>query len=259
MKNSNLPQTLVAILIFVFSLTIYGSPSNNENVQELSYEDILKELSSPSNSIKTKNSYQSKDPFENVKIHLGVGLVSSVVSVTNAPHLKTIWKNSDGELIEELPTDEEELKTISKEIVADKSQNFGAYPDGIQLSLGIDLFSDNWYAEGSLRSYNDASFSGGTLSLKEFDLKIVYQTSSTSGLRYKFGSGLSARYLDIYYTINGKTYEYSTPSSILLTGIESKLTNLVGISLELSKRTSLIGETTDSGAIDFLVRLDSHF
>src|SRR5687768_11923564 len=110
------------IKLFVVALTLHYNPlvwsnspweKDSTDTVELTYEDLLTELNSRRSKIE-KNTYQ---PSDDLLIHAGLGFVSS-------------------------------FSTIS---VDGQTQSW--QQNGLELSVGTDLASQQWYAEGTFRNY----------------------------------------------------------------------------------------------------------
>lgn len=128
---------------------------------------------------------------------------------------------------------------------------------GIQATLGIDLFSDNWLAEGSARNFSSYDYGNTNVALKEFDLKVVFHKKFAPKLGFKAGAGMAARYLQISNQ-NGSN-DYTTPASVFTGGIELLAARNLTLAGEVSARTALISETIDKNSYDMTVRIDANF
>lgn len=130
---------------------------------------------------------------------------------------------------------------------------------GFQASLGIDLLSPNWMAEGITRSFGESSDDQTTkVALKEFELKIHYRNRLSRRLGVRMGGGLSARYM----TIRSATtlpIEYTTPSSVATLGFDFFLNDRLSLGADLSARNTMTGETPDANSYDAALRMDTHF
>jgi hypothetical protein len=170
------------------------------------YENIVEELrSSAQKEVKTIT-----DPFEELKIHAEVGLVSNYISINS-------------------PTSNRMTGLLS----------------GFEVQFGIDLFSPYWQAETSLKNFSTTQINRLTsASLKEFDLKIVHIEPLQKRIYLKMGAGLAARYLK---TTNAQnlTSETSTPSSLIDLALFNQLSRNVSIGAEIGHRSSLISDTSD--------------
>jgi hypothetical protein len=228
-----LTSTLTLLsLMLLFNTSVQAQSSSDDLV---GFDGIIKELSTGS---KSRYLYDNSNPFDNILIHAGIGLVTSHISL--APN---------------------GIKEVS------------GFHKGIEATLGIDLFSKYWKAEGSVRSFGDEKISDFPVSLKEFDLKIVYEDYVRKSLKYSIGFGLAARYLDITYEgplsadeiISSAassaliSEKHTTPSSLISVGASTYISKGLSLGVEFSYRSALISETIDKSAFDALVRIDTHF
>lgn len=188
------------------------------------YEAIITDLKSSTSTTKLPT---PNDPFADIQIHGGVGIVTSLLTVKTPDRVTR-----------------------------------SGFQNGFEASLGIDLFSPRWMAEGAIRRYTSSELDRfTTVTLHEFDLRAVYRTSPHRYLRWRFGMGLAGRFLEIKSRIGEAlaTNEYSTPSSIVSIGIESSITREFSVGTELSYRSAIIEETSDRSAIDGSIKLGAHF
>lgn len=188
----------------------------------IGYEQIVKELSGPSSSGRTTGSARNvEDPFANIMIHAGVGMVTTF-GQAHAPQGSINYNQS-----------------------------------GIQATLGIDLFNPNWIAEGSARSFAKSEYDQAHVALREFDIKFLYKDSITKGIGYRLGAGVAARYMAI--DLAGVHTEYTTPASLFGAGLDLNFTKHVSAGIDVSSRNALVAETGDRNSMDATVRLDAHF
>ena len=190
-----------------------------------SYEDIVKELSGPS-SVST-NFRSANTQFDKIRLHAQVGAVASRVAL---------------QLPSGLPS----------------KVNLG----GAEAIIGIDLFSQRWIAEGAIRSYNPEDFADSEISMKEFDLRVVHQVPLWKAMDFRWGLGMSARYLSFSNQFASSTdtpLEYTTPASVLLLGAQTKFNHAVGLTAEIAYRSRLVSDTIDRNSIDGSVRVSGSF
>lgn len=224
-------------VLFLITFTLLASPlvqaaasvSGDED-GEIGYEDIVKDLSkdvSREEKRVSENSSRARarrtgeqSSLDDVMIHGGVGLTQMFGTVGAASRVHLAQQ-------------------------------------GVQATLGIDLFSNNWMAEGAARNFTARDYDRTAVSLKEFDLKIVYHNTFAPKLQYRLSSGLAARYLKIE-GVNG-TEDYKTPSSIFAAGADYLLSRTISIGGELATRSALISETADKNTYDMTLRLDANF
>lgn len=235
MKTSKI--TFLAFVSIAFTLICSplvqaaGSVSGSIDDEEIGYEDIVKDLSkdvskeqrrtaeTTSRATARRNGPQTS--LDDVMIHGGVGFTQMFQTVSY-----------DGNRTQ-----------ISQR--------------GIQATLGIDLFSDNWLAEGSARNFSSSDYGKTSVALKEFDLKVVYHNKFAPKLGLKLGGGVAARYMQISNQ-NGSN-GYTTPASVFTGGIELLAARNLTLAGELSARTALISETVDKNSYDMTLRIDANF
>lgn len=224
--GGNLPHSLSVVLFSLLAQSLLLNSAWAQSDQDNSffnYESIVSELSSS----KTQSNPSNYDPFADVRIHAGVGLVSSLISL----------QTFDGD-------------------------RFSGFQNGFEANLGIDLFSPLWMAEGAIRRYSVSELDRSTSSaLHEFNLKIIYRTPASRSLKLHFGFGLAARFLELKRKIQNQVQneEHSTPSSILSIGLESPLSRELSLGVELGYRSAMVRDTIDRSAMDASLKLAAHF
>lgn len=188
--------------------------------EEVSYDDLVNQL----NKKKTSVIRGANDPFDDIQLHAGLGLITSANSV-----------NTGGE------------KDVLK------------YQNGFQLSLGIDLFSPHWTAETALRNFGQAKSGTETRSLREFDLKFMHRDTLSGKAGFRLGAGIGNRYLKIDDPTNNIGINDNTPTALFFGGIDAFASKKLSLGLEAGLRTSMINQTADKSAVDLTVRLDTYF
>lgn len=129
---------------------------------------------------------------------------------------------------------------------------------GIQGALGIDLFSPNWMAEGTLRSFGEDGDANLRASVHEFELKSYYKNRLNERFGYRAGLGITGRYLTVKRG-NESPIEYTTPMTVATLGGDAFVTDRVSFGADISARNALIGETIDHSSYDLTIRVDAHF
>ncbi len=136
---------------------------------------------------------------------------------------------------------------------------------GIQVAGGIDLFSRQWRAEGTLRNFGETTEQATHVSVQEFELKILFHDRLPGQLGFHAGAGLSARYMSIHrpfavspvaggpHSNNG---DYTTPTSLASGGLDFFLSDRLTIGLELAARDAVVSETIDQSSFDTTLRID---
>lgn len=207
---------LVAFSLFSAPTLVQAAPANSE-YEEVSYEDLLNELSAK----KQKVTQSSSSSFDDVRLHAGIGYINSFTNIST------------------------------------HSQNFNRHANGIQLSLGMDLFSPNWYSEGVFKNYGVTSSGSEEFTLRELDLKIGYTNRLESIWSYSISSGLSNRFLRFSDTSKGISVDETTPSLIVSTGFMAQVHKHLSLGAEVSAHTSMVNRTSDKNSFDFAFRLNT--
>jgi len=186
--------------------------------EEVSYDDLVNQINKRKNSVVR----DANDPLDSIKIHAGLGLLTSANNVNTGRGGDTL-----------------------------------KYQNGFQLSLGIDLFSPQWAAEMALRNFGQAKSGTETRSLREFDLKFMHRDMISSGSGYRAGAGIGTRYLKI--DDGDVNIDDSTPTALIFGGLDVYAAKNFSVGLESGFRTSMVNQTADRGSLDLTIRLDTYF
>lgn len=213
------PFLMIAIFIILPCARTLALPGGDE-YDEVTYEDLVQRISQKKNQISRS---QTEPQLESLMIHAGFGLTTAVNSI-----------NINGK------------DTL-------KSQN------GFQLSLGIDLFSENFMAEGAIRNFGQSYSGFETRSLREFDLKLLYHDKYANHTGFHLGSGLGTRFLKISDSASNVNISDTTPALIAVGGIDAYVARNTSVGFEMGWRSALVTSTIDKNAMDLTVRLDSSF
>lgn len=130
----------------------------------------------------------------------------------------------------------------------DISPNF--YHSGMQISLGMDLFSEHWYSETAFRNFGASKSDSRELFLKELDFKIGHKNNITGAIEYRFSLGVSTRTIRLSDELAGFHQESKNPALISGIGLLSSLPNsplLLG--LELNYRSLMVANEFDKGSM----------
>ncbi|KYG64903.1 hypothetical protein AZI86_11940 [Bdellovibrio bacteriovorus] len=207
---------VLAISSALFTSTLVQAASDNQgDYQEVSYDDLLNELSAKKRAV-TKT---TKSDLDEVRLHAGIGYANSFTNI------------------------------------ATQNQNFNRHAAGIQLSVGMDLFSPNWYSEGVFRNYGQNSSGSEEFSLREIDLKIGYTNKLESIWSYTLSSGLSNRFLKFSDANTAINVDETTPSLVISTGFMGQIHRNLSIGAEVGARSALVNRTADKNSFDFAFRL----
>lgn len=221
---------LSVVLPLTLSKAMAASISDDDTDYQ-NYDSIVEDLQKQSDKkpaasrLSTSRNWfsnsSSKDPFENVWIHAGVGFVQATQNLS-------------------LPS----------------GLNAHMAGRGVQVAVGIDILGPNLQAEGAVRTFGETSDSATGISLKEFDLKVLFKARRNT-LGFRAGGGLSARYLTV--RTGTETYDVTTPASVVTIGGDFFITPSVSLGIDLATRNAMISETFDKTSYDGTLRLDTHF
>jgi hypothetical protein len=198
---------------------------SSANTEEVPFEELVKELNS---KVSIKDRIQTGsikiDPFESLQIHFSLGLIQTVNSL----------------------------------LVSDKA--ISRLEDGVQLGLGIDLFSPEWVAEGLLKNYGRSTQNDSSLALREFDLRLSYlQQAPQNKMKFRLGNGLGARYLRYTNKWSGDSQFQTTPIYLLGFGLIIPVGDHFDFGVEVQGHLALINETMDRHGLSLILRLDNFF
>ncbi len=203
-----------ALVTVLFSTMVQAA----DDYEEVSYDDLVQQIHQKKNNV-VRN---ANDPLDALKIHAGVGLLTSANNVNTGRGSDTM-----------------------------------KYQNGFQLSLGIDLFSPEWASEMALRNFGQARSGSETRSLREFDLKLMRRDHISSSTGFRAGAGIGTRFLKINdVDVN---IDDSTPTAMIFGGLDIYAAKNFSVGAEAGFRTSMVNQTADKGALDLTIRLDTYF
>jgi hypothetical protein len=219
---------LLAAAVAAWGQISFADVDSSASADELNYDSIVDQLSKENSAMDatTRAKQMNRlgaDPLDLVVMHGGVGFTTFVQRV----HLPS-------------------------------GPSYTLNQRGIQAALGIDLFSPNWMAEGTARSFGEEGDSTVRSSVQEFELKVLYKDRTSKYLGFRAGGGLSGRYLTIKEQGQDEK-EYTTPTSVATVGGDIFFTDKFSIGADINARSALIGETIDRNSFDATLRLDTHF
>lgn len=206
---------LVASSFFTLSTLVQAATDGRGDYQEVSYDDLVNELNAKKRTLVKKD----RSDLEDVRLHAGIGYANSFTNI------------------------------------ATQKQNFNRHAAGIQLSVGMDLFSPNWYSEGVFRNYGQNSSGSEEFSLREIDLKIGYTGKLESIWSYTLSSGLSNRFLKFSDAATGISVDETTPSLVISTGFMGQIHKNLSLGAEVGARSAVVNRTADKNSFDFAFRL----
>lgn len=207
--------------LLIYQPTLASPFSEQDNIptyQEVTYDDLLKEINGQKKQVVKES---SASPLDDVKIHMGLGMVSSITHFTL------------------------------------HSTSYERFQNGIALALGIDLFSESWFAESLFKNYGVTSKESENLALRELDLLLGYKRKLSSNLGYSIRSGLSNRYLNYSNLIHNINHEENSPSLLLSTGLNMEITPSISFDIEVSGQSALVQSTSLKNAVEFSMRINT--
>lgn len=210
-------QIIKIISFFVIITTIHATIVQAADYNEVTYDDLLSELRSKTNKIQAKN-FSS---FDDITIHAGIGYINSFTQLSY------------------------------------EGSQFVRYQNGIQLAMGVDLFSPFWYAEGVFRNFGVTEYQQEELSLREFDLKLGFKNQLRGPIYLNIGTGLANRYLNFSDSSKQIKFNSSSPNWIITAGIYGQLFKMLSLGVELGAKNAVIPKTYDKGSFDFTLRLST--
>lgn len=209
-------QFTLALLLTVSLPTLVQAASGSD-YEEVSYDDLLNELSAKKQHLKN----ESHSAFDDIRLHAGIGFANAFTNISAG------------------------------------GQNFNRHASGIQLSMGMDLFNPHWYSEGVLRNYGVSSSGSEEFTLREVDLKIGYTNTLESIWSYTLSSGLSNRFLKFSDSSKNISVNDTTPSLVVSTGFMGQIHKNLSLGAEVSARSAVVNRTSDKNSFDFAFRLNT--
>lgn len=187
--------------------------------EEVTYEELLNELSAQKNTVQ-RSLYS---PFDSIMIHTGIGITMAAnqIRVDN----QDIYRNQNG----------------------------------FQLSMGIDLFSPYWSAEGSIRNFGTSRTSTESRSIREFDLKVVNRNILDAKFGYRLGMGIGHRTSKYSDSRKGIYLNENTPTTVFFGGVDNYINKNLSLGFEAGLRSAMVGSTSEKNSFDITLRLDTYY
>ena len=138
--------------------------------------------------------------------------------------------------------------------IAAGGKSYNRYANGLQLSLGSELFAPEFYTEGIFRNYGSPN-SGEEFSIRELDMNLGYKNSLQGIWKYTVSTGLSNRFLKFEDPKNNVFVDDTTPSFVVSSGFLAQVHKRLSFGGEVSLRTSMISKTADKNSVDFAFRI----
>lgn len=211
-------KLLMMTLLIAFSVTTkaQSSFSSNDEVEELSYEDLVDRLSAKQ---RLNVSRQVDSPFDRIQIHGGVGIVNSFSTFRI------------------------------------QGKNEARFQNGMQLSAGVDLFSPKWMTEVAWRNFGLNRSGTEEHSLTELDLRVGYRDLIEGPWHYRLQSGLTQRNLRLIDEVQGYEITAQTPALLASAAAILKFSPNASLQIEAGGRAPVIDRTADKGSLDLMMEL----
>lgn len=220
----------IVLLLFgmILSVRFHGAWAATEmstDPEEVSFEELVKELNTKvSMKDRIQTGANTVDPFDSLQIHLSLGFIQTVNSL----------------------------------LVGDRS--ISRLEDGVQLGLGVDIFSPEWVAEGILKNYGRSTQNDTSVALREFDIRLSYlQQAPQNKMKFRLGNGLGARYLRYTNKWTDLSQMQTTPVYLLGFGLLIPMGSHFDLGIEVQGHMALISETIDRHGLSLILRLDNFF
>ncbi|GIL17778.1 MAG: hypothetical protein BroJett040_15290 [Oligoflexia bacterium] len=211
---------ILFFVVITFTLMALSTKVQASDYEEVSYDDLINRLNKKKSKVIQS---QSSSPLDDIMIHAGFGLVTTVSNVNFG------------------------------------DRNYSHTYNGFQLSFGIDLFSPDWVAEGAIRNYGNAQTGSEYRTLRETDMKVMYRGKTSDRGGYRLGTGLATRYFKVNDPINNVHISDTTPSALFFGGIDASINRHFGVGIEVGYRSAMVNYTSDKNSVDFMLRMDSFF
>lgn len=134
----------------------------------------------------------------------------------------------------------------------------GAMLTGFDIHVGTEIYSPEWVGELSLRSFNSARASGSaSLSMDEYDAKIVHQSDLQKTVAMRVGGGLSEQFLKT--SENGGSHKSQATAFLAMVGLDKMFSPKFSIGPDVSYRMPLVGGVDQKASLDASLRANFHF
>ncbi len=127
---------------------------------------------------------------------------------------------------------------------------------GISLHFGIDLFSENWIAEGVLVSFPEADWGAAKVASNGFELRLAYEEALLKAVTGKLGAGVASRVFSVKTASEERTF--NSGASVFFGGLDYWASGMLSIGVELSHHMAM-SSAEDPTSFDLGVRLNGHF
>lgn len=133
---------------------------------------------------------------------------------------------------------------------------------GFELNVGSNLFSRKARGEIAFRSYSPETLSRElSATLREFEARLIFLPLLNDKTIMRMGPGLTSRQLELSSKGTGRngTFKSSTPSFLLVMGVERKVSKNISVGPDVAYRSPLQRDSIDKSGWDASFRLNATF
>ncbi len=129
-----------------------------------------------------------------------------------------------------------------------EKQNY--FQNGMQIGIGMELFSTSWFAETTYRNFGVTKSNSYELTLKELDFKVGYKNLITNSIDFRASVGVSTRHFRLTNEEIGFHDESKNPALISALGMFSHIQDApLILGLEANYRSLLVSSLSDKGSL----------
>ena len=169
----------------------------------------------------------------------------------------------------------------------DREKDFFEGMQGLEINFGINLFSPYWVSEGVFRFFSpqEQESENFSLSVKEFNLKLIHKPYLGKYFHLRLGAGVLTRYLNLrrYSKIRNRNTraerggssvsndndssqadkksdeKFTTPALNFILGLEIPISSFVSLGPEVEYAFSLTNRSIDRQSLSAIVRMNTYF
>jgi hypothetical protein len=136
---------------------------------------------------------------------------------------------------------------------------------GLELNLGIDMFTPRVIAEGVLLYFPEAQIEDAHLSSNAFELRMLYDNHLFDGVTFHLGAGISSRTYNVKIkpstlitSPSNSDHSFSSGATALVSGLDYWPSPDVSVGVELTNHLPL-ANGDDPSSVDLGIKLNGHF
>lgn len=203
------------------------SPNLNSNseLEEIPFDEVVRELNSRINRRQSSlESVNLEDVYDSLKIHFYLALAQSFTQLDTA------------------------------------GLKHGRLDDGMQLGMGIDLFSPDWVAEGLLKNFGRSKRADTLFALREFHMRLSYlQRAPHAPFLIRIANGLGARVMTYEDLGKGLSFSEANPIYTLGLGVLFPMKAQFNLDFEIQAYQSLAAQSVDRNGLGLVFGITKVF